>query len=167
MRRNVASAIIVKCYIKNTFKVRNRETSAIRQFDLFICTCAISSKFFELPQLTVFPFRFILAGPQDVIGSFAEFITTETTGGCVCDHGFEVFRSKDLIQKSADTMHIFVSDLNEYGTGISEEVASYNQTITQITQVGVDAIPPCIPEGTNHLRFTGDVLAVFLIGRSC
>ena len=64
---------------------------------------------------------------------------------------------KDLIHQFPDTVNILVADLNEDRAGIREQVPRDGETITQIGEVTVDTISPCIPKRLYLFRLSRDV----------
>ena len=57
-------------------------------------------------------------------------------------------------------MHVLVADLDEDGAAVGQEIAGHGQAVAQVGEVGVDAVPPSIPECLHLLRFAGDVLGL-------
>ncbi|EME67985.1 hypothetical protein H261_20749 [Paramagnetospirillum caucaseum] len=80
-----------------------------------------------------------------------------------CNYGCKVFIPKNLIHQRSDTVDILVADLHEDGATISQQITGNSQAISQIGQIGVDAVPPCVAEGSDLLRFAGDVVLVAVL----
>ena len=55
-------------------------------------------------------------------------------------------------------MNVFVRNLNEDGSGIRQEIPDNGQPIPQIRQVGMNAVPPGVPEGLHLLRLARDMI---------
>jgi hypothetical protein len=57
-------------------------------------------------------------------------------------------------------MHIFITDLDEDGAGVGEQVAGNGETVAEVGEVGMDAVTPGVAEGFDLLRFAGDVVGL-------
>jgi len=56
-------------------------------------------------------------------------------------------------------MHVLISDLDEDGAGVGQQVARDFEPISEIAEVGVHAVAPGVAEGLDLLRLARDVLA--------
>ena len=54
-------------------------------------------------------------------------------------------------------MNIFVADLYENGTGISKQIAGYNQTVAQVSEIAMDSVTPGVTESFDLLWLSGDI----------
>ena len=66
--------------------------------------------------------------------------------------------AEHLIHQCPNAMNILVADLHEDRARIGQEVSRDGQTVTQVGQVGVDAVAPGIAECLHLLRLAGDVV---------
>ena len=55
-------------------------------------------------------------------------------------------------------MHIFIADLDEDRTRISQQIARDGKTVAQVGQIGVDAVAPGVAEGFDLFGLAGDVV---------
>lgn len=57
-------------------------------------------------------------------------------------------------------MDVFITNLDEDGAGIGEQVAGHGEAVAEAGEVGVDAVAPGIAEGLDLLGFAGDVVGM-------
>ena len=55
-------------------------------------------------------------------------------------------------------MNVFIANLNEDRARIGKQISRHGQTVTQVGQVGVNAVAPRITKGPHLLRLTSDVI---------
>ena len=60
-------------------------------------------------------------------------------------------------------MHILIPDLHKDRAGIRQQIPRHGQPIPQISQVGMNPVPPGIPECLDLLRLPGDVVGVAVL----
>ena len=60
-------------------------------------------------------------------------------------------------------MDILVANLNKDRAALGQQVARYGQAVTQVGQVGVDAVAPGVAKGLHLLRLAGDVLGLAVL----
>ena len=60
-------------------------------------------------------------------------------------------------------MDILVPDLHEDRAALGQQVARDRQPIPEVREVGVDSVPPCVPERLHLLRLPGDVLRLAVL----
>ena len=54
-------------------------------------------------------------------------------------------------------MNIFITNLDEDGARISEQIARDGEAVAKVSEVAVNAVPPGIPEGLNLLGLPSDM----------
>ena len=70
---------------------------------------------------------------------------------------------KNFIHQRPHPMDIFITDLDENGAGVGEEIAGDSETVAEVGEVAVDAVAPSVAEGFNLLRFAGDVVGLAVL----
>ena len=55
-------------------------------------------------------------------------------------------------------MEILISNLNKYGAAIAQEITCNGEPVSEVGEVGVNSISPCVSERPDLLRFTCDLV---------
>ena len=80
--------------------------------------------------------------------------------GHLCD---KVLFPKHLIHHRPDAVDVFITDLYEDGTGISEEIAGDGEAVAEVGEVAVNTVAPRIPERLHLLWLTGNVVGLSVL----
>ena len=60
-------------------------------------------------------------------------------------------------------MDVLVPNLHEYRTAFGQQVSRDRQSVAEVCEVGVDPVPPRVPERLDLLRFPGDVFRLAVL----
>lgn len=77
-----------------------------------------------------------------------------------CDLVHAIFSTENLVHQDSNAVNILVTDLHEDGTALRQQITGNRESVSQIREVRMDAVAPCVSEGSHLLGFAGDVLGL-------
>lgn len=69
-----------------------------------------------------------------------------------------VLAAENLVEQTAHDVNVFVTNLDENAARLRKQVAGDGEAITQVGEIGIDAVFPCVTEGLDLFDLAGDVL---------